>query len=180
MVGGIGQRQPVSRRGTLPPPSSGHAVHRAAPRSGGRACHDANMTAAGPWSMRRWAHVVDRPHEVDDALDRDDPYAGVALLVLVLNHPDPAVALPRIRRGLSMPSPQTRANALQSLGHYARLHRVVDAELIAILRVALRDRTALQGYELRGYASVAASDIAMFVARRELPRWFRRRFAGPH
>lgn len=132
-----------------------------------------------PWSMRRWERVVDRPQAVDEALDRNDPYAGVALLVLVLDHPDPDVARPRILRGLTSPHPQTRANALQSLGHHARLHRVVDFESIAKLRAALRDRTPLSGYELRGYAREAAGDIAIFVARRDLPRWLRRRFSGP-
>lgn len=53
--------------------------------------------------MRRWVHLVDRPQDVDETLDRNDPYAGVALLVLALNHPDPDIALPRILRGLTSP-----------------------------------------------------------------------------
>lgn len=128
--------------------------------------------------MHRWAHVVDQPQDVDRAIDRRDPCAGVALLALVLNHPDPAVAQPRILKGLVSPTPQTRANALQSLGHHARLHQVVDIRSIAALRGALRDRTHVSGCELSDYAYNAASDIAIFVARRNLPRWLRRRFAG--
>lgn len=123
--------------------------------------------------------AVDQPEIVDEALDRGDPYAGVALLTLVLNHPDPHVALPRIKRALESADAQTRANALQSLGHHARLHGLIDAESVARLRLALRDRAALQGYEVRGYARNAAGDVAMFAPRNRLPRWLRRRFAGP-
>ncbi|SCG38747.1 hypothetical protein GA0070614_0554 [Micromonospora coxensis] len=76
-------------------------------------------------------------------------------------------------------SAQTRANALQSLGHHARLHGSIDVESLARLRLALRDRTVLGGYKIRGYAANAASDVGMFVSRAALPRWLRRRFAGP-
>ncbi|MBU2664014.1 hypothetical protein KOI35_10985 [Actinoplanes bogorensis] len=104
---------------------------------------------------------------------------GVALLALALNHPDPDVVLPRIRRALASSSPQTRANALQSLGHVARLHRTIDADLIGRLRSALRDRSRLHRTELRAYAANAADDVAMFVPRRDLPRWLRRAYPGP-
>ncbi|MEU4793332.1 hypothetical protein AB0F95_26860 [Micromonospora tulbaghiae] len=137
------------------------------------------MSGTPRWSMRRWVDAIDQPEIVDDALRRDDPYAGVALLTLVLNHPEPDVVLPRITRVLTSVSAQTRANALQSLGHYARLHGRIDADSVAHLRRALRDRTVLHGYEIRGYASNAASDVAVFAPRRRLPRWLRRRFAGP-
>ncbi|MBC9003267.1 hypothetical protein [Micromonospora aurantiaca (nom. illeg.)] len=140
---------------------------------------DGEVTGAPRWSMRSWLAAIDRPEIVDDALRRDDPYAGVALLTLVLNHPEPDVVLPRIKRALASVSAQTRANALQSLGHYARLHGRIDADSLAHLRRALRDRTVLHGYEIRGYAGDAASDVAIFVPRRRLPRWLRRRFAGP-
>jgi hypothetical protein len=84
------------------------------------ACHD----------LRR----EDRAALVHRQLDRNDEYAGVALLALVLNHPESAVALPRIKRALVSPSAQTRANALQSLGHYARLQvdRWRDGETTAL------------------------------------------------
>jgi hypothetical protein len=112
-------------------------------------------------------------------LEREDQYTGIALLALVLNHEDPDVVLPRVKRAMASRSPQTRANALQSLGHHARLHGYVDAEAIGRLRHALRDRTVLGGFEIRGYAATAADDVGMFVKRGALPRWFRRRFAGP-
>lgn len=123
--------------------------------------------------------MVEHPELVDDALDRDDPYAGVALLALTLHHEDSEVTLPRVKRGLRSSSAQTRANALQSLGHHARLHGALDAECVHLLRVALRDRTLLGGYTLRAYAGDVASDVGMFVPRAALPRWLRRRFAGP-
>ncbi|WP_127497414.1 hypothetical protein [Actinoplanes solisilvae] len=137
------------------------------------------MSTDPPWSIGSWVDVVERPEIVDEVLDRDDQYAGIALLALVLNHEDPDVVLPRVKRAMVSRNPQTRANALQSLGHHARLHGFVDAEAIGRLRQTLRDRTVLGGFEIRGYAATAASDVGMFVKRGALPRWFRRRFSGP-
>jgi hypothetical protein len=51
-----------------------------------------------------------RPEAVDEAVDRNGEYPGVALLALVLNHPESAVVLSRIKRALASPSAQTRAN----------------------------------------------------------------------
>jgi hypothetical protein len=138
-----------------------------------------DVTVEQPWFIGSWAGVVERPEAVDEAVNRNDEYAGVALLALVLNHPEPAVVLPRIKRALASPSAQTKANALQSVGHYARLHGLIDGELMRRLRCALSDRTPLHRSQIRGYAFHAASDVGMFVRRRELPRWLRRRFAGP-
>ncbi|WP_242624664.1 hypothetical protein [Krasilnikovia cinnamomea] len=137
------------------------------------------VTSDQPWFIGSWIGVVERPEAVDEAVDRNDEHAGVALLALVLNHPDSEVALPRIKRALMSPNAQTRANALQSLGHYARLHQAIDGDLVRQLRCALSDRTPLHHAQIRGYAFHAASDVGMFVRRRELPRWLRRRFAGP-
>ena len=129
--------------------------------------------------MSDWLGIIDQPAIFDEALDRAHPYAGVALLTLVLNHPDPDVAPPRIKRALETGSTQTQANALQSLGHHARLHHLIDPESVAHLRRALRSRVMLEGFPIRAYAQNAASDVAMFVPRRRLPRWLRRQFAGP-
>ncbi len=85
---------------------------------------------------------------------------------------------PACRRGGR--ASQTRVNALQALGHHARLHRIVDAESVELIRTALRDRTRLDGFELRGYARHTGDDVGMFAPRDALPRWFRRRFPGPH
>ncbi|MGC5028440.1 hypothetical protein [Micromonospora sp. DT229] len=137
------------------------------------------MNSGPGWLIGSWSAVVERPELVDAVLDRDDPYAGVALLALTLHHEASEVILPRVKRGLRSASAQTRANALQSLGHHARLHGTVDAECVHLLRIALRDRTLLGGCTLRGYADNAASDVGMFVPRAALPRWLRRRFAGP-
>ncbi|BCY11587.1 hypothetical protein [Actinoplanes sp. L3-i22] len=136
------------------------------------------MTIEEPWHISSWMDVVDRPEIVDEALDRVDEYAGVALLALVLNHPDPAVALPRIKRALVSPRAQTRVNALQCTGHYARLHASVDPDLMALLSRALTDRTRVGGFQIRGYAGHAADDVGSFAPRQKLPRWFRRRYPG--
>ncbi|BEL06337.1 hypothetical protein Q0Z83_045280 [Actinoplanes sichuanensis] len=137
------------------------------------------MTIAEPWYIGSWLEVVDRPETVDEAFERNDEYAGVALLALVLNHPEAEVVLPRIKRALGSPRPQNRANALQCVGHYSRLHASIDHELVALLRRALSDRTQVDGFGIRGHAGAAADDVGMFAPRRRLPRWFRRRFPGP-
>lgn len=142
-------------------------------------CQDSGMSTDAAWSIGSWLEVVEQPEIVDEVLDREDQYAGIALLALVLNHEDPGVVLPRVKRAMASRRPQTRANALQSLGHHARLHGFVDAEAICGLRQALRDRTVLGGFEIRGYAATAAGDVGMFVRRGALPRWLRRRFSGP-
>ncbi len=84
-----------------------------------------------------------------------------------------------IKHVLASPRAQTRANGLQAVGHYARLHGSIDHELLNRLRHALSDRTPLHRTQICGYASHAASDVGKFVRRRELPRWLLRRFAGP-
>jgi hypothetical protein len=138
-----------------------------------------DVTIDQPWLIGSWIDVVERLEVVDEAVDRDDEYAGVALLALVLNHLESGVVLPRIKRALVSPIAETRANALQSVGHHARLHGSIDAELARRLHYALCDRTPLNRSQIRSYAFHAASDVGMFVRRQELPRWLRRRFAGP-
>jgi hypothetical protein len=131
------------------------------------------------WLMGRGLNCCDDPGMLDDALDRNDRYAGVALIALTLNHEDPLVVLPRIKRALRSANVQTRANALQSLGHVARLHGQIDQESLLLLVRALRDRTLVGRYRLSGYAANAAEDVGCFVtSRRSLPRWFRRRYPG--
>jgi hypothetical protein len=137
------------------------------------------VTIAEPWYISSWMGVIERPETVDEAFEQNDEYAGVALLALVLNHPEPEVVLPRIKQALVSPRAQTRANALQCVGHYSRLHASIDRELMALLARALKDRTQVGGYQIRGYADDAADDVGAFAPRRRLPRWFRRRFAGP-
>jgi hypothetical protein len=137
------------------------------------------VTVEPPWHIGSWIDVIEQPEVVDEAVGRNDEYADVALLALVLNHPEPEVVLPRIKRALVSPRAQTRANALQCTGHYSRLHASIDPELVACLRRTLNDPTRVGGFQIRGYASNAADDVGMFAPRRKLPRWFRRRFAGP-
>ncbi|WP_239138922.1 hypothetical protein [Actinoplanes regularis] len=62
------------------------------------------MTIEQPWFIGSRTGVVERPEMVDEAVDRNDEFVGVALLALVLNHPESAVVLPRIKRALASPS----------------------------------------------------------------------------
>jgi hypothetical protein len=137
------------------------------------------VTIEQPWYIGSWMRAVERPETVDEAFEQNDEYAGVALLALVLNHPEPEVVLPRIKQALVSPRAQTKVNALQCVGHYSRLHASIDHELVALLRRALIDQTRVGGFQMRGYAGNAADDVGMFAPRGKLPRWFRRRFAGP-
>ncbi|WP_200211540.1 hypothetical protein [Micromonospora coerulea] len=132
------------------------------------------------WLTGRGLSACDDPGLLDAAYDRDERYAGTALIALTLNHDDPLVVLPRIRCGLRSGRPQTRANALQCLGHLARLHGLVDAGSLGLLHRALRNHTPVDcRYRIHGYADSAADDIATFAARRQLPRWLRRSRPGP-
>jgi hypothetical protein len=63
-------------------------------------CDPSGMGGVPAGSMEFWADVVKQSDIVDEALARDDPFAGVAILVLVLYAADPQVALPRIKAGL--------------------------------------------------------------------------------
>lgn len=60
----------------------------------------ADVTTDQPWFIGSWISVVERPEAVDEAVDRNDEYAGVALLALVLNHPESGIVLPRIKQAL--------------------------------------------------------------------------------
>lgn len=142
--------------------------------------HRETVTELLDWLTCTGLNLCDDPLVVDEALNREDRYAGVALIALTLNHVDPFAILPRIKRALGSTSPQTRANALQCLGHLARLHGLIDQEAVQLLVRALRDRTRVDRSEIRGYANAAADDVASFIACRScLPRWFRRRRPGP-
>jgi hypothetical protein len=127
-------------------------------------CQDPDVTVEQPWFIGSRIGVVERPEAVDEAVDRNDEYAGVAL---VLHHPDPEVARARIKQALTSPSAQTRANALQSVGHHACSHGLIDRDLLKRLRSALGDRAPLHRSQIRGYAFHAASDVGMFVRRRD-------------
>ncbi len=61
------------------------------------------MTIEEPWYIGSWMEVVERPETVDEVVEQNDEYAGVALLALVLNHPESKVVLPRIKQALVSP-----------------------------------------------------------------------------
>jgi hypothetical protein len=51
------------------------------------------VTTGFSWSMSRWIGVVEWPEIVHTVFDRQDRYADIALLALVLDH-DPDVVTP--------------------------------------------------------------------------------------
>jgi hypothetical protein len=136
------------------------------------------MTEDLDWLTGRGVIACDDPAVADAALDRKERYAGVAVIGVVLNGHEPPVALTLIKRALRSAEPQVCANALQALGHLARLQCEVDEESITLLWRALRDKRCASGCQIRSYACNAADDVAMFVPRRVLPRWLRRGHAG--
>ncbi|MFJ1703310.1 hypothetical protein [Kitasatospora sp. NPDC088346] len=129
------------------------------PSAAGRQEFLLDRAAAGQgmdWSSTSALMGTDRPEEVDAALDRADPHAGVALIGLAVTHPDPAVVLPRIARALADPAHRDRAAV--ALAHTARLHGTVDARCLALLRELPR-------------GNPADDDLWAFVPRRHLPAW---------
>ncbi|GAA2838896.1 hypothetical protein GCM10010441_74140 [Kitasatospora paracochleata] len=101
---------------------------------------------------------TDRPEEVDAALDRADPKAGIALIGLAVTHPDPANILPRVARGLAADDPDLVHQATVALGQTARLHGIVDRTCLDLLRRLPR-------------GNEADDDLWTFVPRRRLPWW---------
>lgn len=101
---------------------------------------------------------TDRPEEVDAALDRADPLAGVAVIGLALNHPDPAAILPRIACALAADDRKLLQQATTATAHVARLHHTVDGPVLDLLR-------------RRPRGNEADSDLWLFVPKRRLPWW---------
>ncbi|WP_354641147.1 hypothetical protein [Kitasatospora camelliae] len=111
------------------------------------------------WSSTSALMGTDRPEEVDAALDRGEPLAGVALIGLAVTHPDPAGVLPRIARALAAEdAPELVHHATVALAHTARLHGTVDRACLDLLRDLPR-------------GSQADDDLWAFVPRRHLPWW---------
>ncbi|GAA4853961.1 hypothetical protein [Kitasatospora terrestris] len=110
------------------------------------------------WSSTTALMGTDRPEEVDAALDRSDPLAGVALIGLAVTHPDPANILPRVARALASDDPDLVHQATVALAHTARLHGTVDRACLDLLRRLPR-------------GNEADDDIWAFVPRHRLPWW---------
>ena len=105
--------------------------------------YESNERPSDPgWSVS-WENgtgplTVDDPEVVDTAYERGEPHVGIAVIGLALNHPDPAVILPRIARALGAASPELRHQGTVALAHVARLHRTVDQPCLTLLRAQPR------------------------------------------
>ncbi|PRY01422.1 hypothetical protein [Allonocardiopsis opalescens] len=98
------------------------------------------------------------PAEVDAALDRGAPGAGVAVIALALHHPDPHKVLPRVARALAAADPNLRRQGVVALAHTARLHRTADRRCLDLLRAHPR-------------GNEADDDLWTYVPRHRLPAW---------
>ncbi|WP_351222811.1 hypothetical protein [Streptomyces sp. NPDC002133] len=101
---------------------------------------------------------IDQPEVVDAAFDREERHVGAAVIGLALNHPDPAVILPRVARAMGGDSAELRRQGTVALAHVARLHRTVDQTCLTLLRGMPR-------------GNEADDDLWTFVPHRRLPPW---------
>ncbi|WP_225636584.1 hypothetical protein [Streptomyces solaniscabiei] len=113
-------------------------------------------------STLRW---VERPDDVDAAFDRGEPFVGVAVIALALNHDSADAVLPHVARAMVADDPEIRRQGVVALAHVARLHRSVDQRCVDLLR-----------YFPRG--NEADDDLWSFVDHRMLPWWLWRYHAG--
>ncbi|GAA4225827.1 hypothetical protein GCM10022254_08600 [Actinomadura meridiana] len=100
------------------------------------------------------------PTEVRAAFERGEEMAGVAVIALALNHPEPARVLPLVAMAMESSSPQIREQGLVAMAHTARLHRAVDRRCLALLRSCAR-------------GNPADDDLWSFVPHHRLPLWLR-------
>ncbi|MFJ2821520.1 hypothetical protein ACIO7M_10440 [Streptomyces toxytricini] len=106
-------------------------------------------------STLRW---IDQPDEVDAAFDRGEPFVGVAVIALALNHADANTILSRVGKALASEDAEIRRQGVIALAHVARLHRTVDRQCLQLLRSCPR-------------GNEADDDLWSFVAHRRLPWW---------
>lgn len=118
----------------------------------------ANSGEGMNWSSHSALLGTDRPEEIDAALDRADPLAGVALIGLAMTHPDPGQILPRIAHAYAIGGDQLTQQATVATAHVARLHRTTSPEVLAHVRSRRR-------------GNEADMDLWSFVPHRRLPWW---------
>lgn len=106
------------------------------------------------------------PAEWDAAFARGEDHLGTAVIGLALNCPVEE-ASPRIVRAMRLPDRDQRGYAFTATGHAARLNGGLTPELFAALRA--------EG--LGGVAEHPIRDTLTFVPFRDLPPWFKRRWA---
>lgn len=133
---------------------------RTGERSDGRQRFLLDRTMRGEgMNWRSFAALMgtDRPEDVEAAFARDEALVGVSVIGLALSHPDPFVVLPLVARALDHNRLEVREQGATALAHVARIHGVVSAECLAVLR--------------RYPNSTAEDDLWTFIPHRRLPLW---------
>lgn len=100
---------------------------------------------------------TDRPEDVSAAFARDEPLVGVSVIGLALSYPDPWIVLPFVARALDHNRIEVREHGATALAHVARIHGVVSAECLVVLK--------------RHPNAVAEDDLWTFIPHRKLPPW---------
>ncbi|MEU0969441.1 hypothetical protein ABZ357_30070 [Streptomyces sp. NPDC005917] len=118
------------------------------------------------WESGEGLLGIDDPAAVDAAFERGERHLGTAVIGLAFNCPLED-ASPRIVRAMSLSDPDQRGFAFTAVGTAARLNGRLTPELY----------TALRTEGPGGLAEHAIRDTLTFVPYRDLPPWFRRRWA---
>jgi hypothetical protein len=117
------------------------------------------------WDTGEGLLGVDDPLVVDDALDRGERHAGIAVAGLALNNEDLAEIAPRVARAARSGDAETRRMAFVALGHAVRLFGELPPELDRALRDARHDPAA----------ETAFDDTLQYVPFARLPTWLKLR-----
>lgn len=121
------------------------------------------MASRCNWATRDGLLGMDDPAEVDAAFERGERHVGTAVIGLVLNCGDLAVAAPRVERALRSEDMATRQYGFTAAGHAARLCHG--------LTPAIYDTLHAEGPG--GMAEDAISDALTYVPFREMPGWLK-------
>ncbi|MFD8230752.1 hypothetical protein ACFV20_02440 [Streptomyces sp. NPDC059696] len=124
------------------------------------------MSPGWDWERGESLLALDNPEEWDAAFERGEAGLGTAVIGLAFHCPLADVS-PRIVRAMWLPDPGQRGFAFTAAGHAARLNGELTPELYAALRA--------EGPG--GFAENAIGDTLTFVPFRELPAWFKWRWA---
>ena len=117
------------------------------------------------WESGEGLLGVNDPAIVDEALDRGERYAGIAVTGLALNNDDLVEIAPRVARATRSGDQETRRMAFVALGHSVRLF----GELPPALDKALHDARNEPA------AATAFSDTLQYIPFSRLPTWLKKR-----
>jgi hypothetical protein len=117
------------------------------------------------WETGEGLLGVSDPAIVDEALDRGERHAGIAVTGLALNNEDLVEIAPRVARATRSDDPETRRMGFVALGHTVRLF----GELPPALEKALRDARSDPS------AETAFDDTLQYIPFARLPAWLKKR-----